>query len=192
MDYMDYIGKTFGEILSDLRGRKGQVKLGSKDGGAFYWIGDCESLTDMNVEIIDGDLKTWAYKRVKLAQAELNRLINKKPTIEQYVKDIAENDDIEGCGSVEGYLDKLTEWIATVDKQKRTIPEKKRYCIERKPLLERKIEDAYPCIASWESETIILLLEGIEPGRFWDKLEAEGKDLDTSKYKENTDEQPDA
>lgn len=192
MDYKDYIGKTFEEALNDLRSREGQVKLGNIGGGAFFWIGNCSDLTDLNVELIEADLKAWIYKRAKLAENELYRRINKKPTIERYVRNLAENPEAEGCGTVEEYLGMLTEWIATVDKQKGVLAEKRKDCNERKPLLEREIKDAYPCIASWEENTLILLFEGIEVGKYWDCLEVEGKDLDTSKYKENTDEQPDA
>ena len=193
MEFNDYKGKTFGEVLNDIRSREGeQVKIGCSDSGAFHWIGDCTALTDIKVDLIDADFRAWAYKRVKWSQAEMNRLINKKPDLEQYVRKLAENEKVEGCGSVEEYLEMLTAWIASVDKQKRVIPEKKRYCEEQKPLLEREIVDAYPCIASWEKDTFIILLEGIEPGKFWDRHEAEGKDLDTTKYKEQSNEQPDA
>ena len=58
MEFNDYKGKTFGEVLSDIRSREGeQVKIGSSDSGAFYWVGDCTALTDIKVDLIDADLR---------------------------------------------------------------------------------------------------------------------------------------
>ena len=192
MDYMEYTGKTFGEILADLRQREGDVKIGAKDGSAFYWIGKCNKLTDKQIENIERDINGWAKKRILASENEIARLIHAKPTIEAYVEELVKNEEVEGCGSVEGYLDALRAWLEKLDNQKRLLIRKRQDYVNRKPLLQKKVFDAYLTVASWENNALVLILEGIEAGSFWDKLEANGEKLDTTRFKESADEQPDA
>lgn len=187
MDYKDYIGKPFGEILEDLREREGRVKLGGSESSAFYWIDECKELTDGQAEMIEAELDAWSGRRITTAHNEVRRLIGKKPKLEDYVSKIAFNEDIEGCGTVEEFIKTLTEWIASVDKAKRSMIEKRKEHAERVKLLDKEVRDAYLCEASWQKGDLVLLLEGIENGKYWDHLEAKGEKLDTSKYKNEED-----
>lgn len=170
-----YIGMPLTEVV---KMHEGRVKVGTIDGGAFLYIGECSDLID-KLTLLDIEYEE-KYETAVDRQWKGYRWMLGKPGADAtaYIKSLTRGCDEEELLNIEPTIDGYLEFIDKRFKEIREKPDKVRTAIrrrdERVSLYHRKVVDAYPSIDAEEGEgTAILLIEGNESGEYWTTNEYE-------------------
>lgn len=186
--YREYIGQRFGDVIGSLHS---DIKLGSCDGSAFWYIGPSDAVNDRKMYELD----IWANRALRTAlqnqKENLGVLLAHFPTLEGYAASHYKED--KTFGDLDGYWEEVRYHFTRLEARKKGIKKAKRRCEERKPLEDRTVIDIYPSI-DIEEDTLIVIVEGCEKGFAWfeseyraggeiekedgydDKFEAEGRE----------------
>ena len=161
----EYEGRTFGEVVPELRRMDGLVKIGMKHTSGFFFIGDKCKLTDEFVDELDGRLVKILENKVKNAEDSLSNAISAIPTFSRY---IAAQYKANGTFSdYRSYIAHINVLWAKLDNYKKQIDDRLEDLRDRIPLTDRVILEAYPSIDPAIAEPmVILLIEGLETGAY--------------------------
>ena len=158
----DLIGQT----IDDLAGRyRIDVKLGAKDGSGFVFCGD---LSDIDTAELDYMIVTSYRKAIKEHTAFIERERGRDSTYESFIRGArikARKLGIDEDTSPEAYKKWLLQRDRAIKKRIEARTRVKKKLTKFTSISTRKIVDVYKSIS--EIDTIILLYEGTETGRWW-------------------------
>lgn len=162
--------KTVREVI-DLIGDN--VKIGTKDGGGFFFCGDKRKFME---KIEDIDIERRARLQHACNKAESTALAMCKAPhagVEDYLAALLKNaksvEDINP--TYDGYIAFVKRRIDEAKRKAEFAAKKKRQQEEYQPLEERIVIEAYPSVS--EKDTTILLVKGGEVGWYWTTDECE-------------------
>lgn len=154
------IGMNFADFVES--GDERNVKIGAKDGSAFFY---CGSLTKLkySLDIIDDNLQNWYLQRVEETKAKLQRALNREWSPAVYASCRYRRSGT--VGTYEEYLKAVQAYFAELEKIRREHQTAKEKCENREPLYLREVYEFYESID--EPGTLIVIITGDETGKYW-------------------------
>lgn len=154
------IGMNFADFVEN--GEEMNVKIGAKDGSAFFYCGTLTRLK-YSFDIIDDNLQNWYMQRVEDTKAKLQRALNREWSPSVYASCRYRRSGT--VGTYEEYMKAVQAYFAELEKIRREHISAKEKCQNREPLYLRTIYEFYPSID--EPNTTIIIITGDEPGKYW-------------------------
>lgn len=162
----NHIGKEFGDVVSEL-GTK-YIKVGTVDGGAFFYCGSTSDLSDIIPKLNDEN-EVEHGDRILRAEEKLTAAVANFPDIKDYVAKEFKRTKGGKVGDVLGYLNFINHELTKVQMRINNFEIMKNETYS--PLEKRIVADAMLSID--EEDTSIIIIEGREVGHYWSRAEYE-------------------
>lgn len=155
--------KTLKEFLEQVDGEQ-IIHMGSSEGSAFWFVGTKDQLIENHVKLAEIEKNKLETQIINIRE-NYARLEDLYAQLNSYDLKCVERKNIKEIG----LLAKLVANISkAVDAQIDNLPELRKDLRGFNPFLDRLVADQYPRI---EGDGIVVLTEGKECGKFWNKKE---------------------
>ena len=161
-----YIGETLAEVLPRIE--ETNIKLGTADGGAFFYCGPVKDMSDI-LKTMNVKAKHEHEERIVNNEANLENAMDKVPNASDYIKKAYKSSKGKSAGDILGYINYIDKEIQKVQARIDKLQKMKKEKFVK--LEDRVITDSRTSID--EADTKILIIEGREIGRYWSIYEYE-------------------
>ena len=161
--------------------RDRKIKLGSKDSSSFYWFGTAGELLN-DIDLVSDDMKDSIEKKAKASEKSVTEQIRAIPTISDYLANewrlTCKGMERTPKFSMEDYINYVTKKVDKIPATAKNYKKVQTYLDNWKDLEDRKVYDQYPSVTE---DAEIVIIEGMEPGPWWDaeekKRNPDGKEM---------------
>ena len=170
----EYEDKLLGEVLVGL---DRNVKIGFYNGSGYLYCGESSAILE-NPDIIDAETRKQNEERLKKAMSNVKTALkNSRTSPDAYIDHLLrkEGGNIEELApNLDGYLEYLEKKFKHICALCMNVRANRERMESYMPILDRRVMEAYPTIASWEPPgTLCLLVEGTGECDLWSTDEVE-------------------
>lgn len=173
-----YVGETLAEVLPKIE--ETNVKLGTADGGAFFYCGPVSNLSDI-LKTMNIKAKHEHEERLVNAEKALEGAMDKVPNASDYIKKTYKSSKGKSAGDILGYINYIAREIEKIQSRIDKLQNMRKEKFVK--LENRVIKDSRKSID--EEDTRIIVIEGREVGHYWSIFEYEHGMASTAEEDDN-------
>lgn len=151
-------------ILDIVEEYKGKLKIGTKDGGSYFYIGTGEDVW-CNYTNINRDIRRLCENKLNKSKDDLLAELKLGGSPERYA-------GMEMEPTVQGYVDWLDQWFHKIKTIRKRIDRRTEDVQNHVPFSDRAVLEYRDALDASDPDCKIVIIEGNEPGAFWTTDEA--------------------